>query len=74
MAVTIFCINGVDDFKSVYVSSPALVSKSTRQRATFPEISAKLAHAAAAISAPSSRLSGSSVGRPVSVCKMREEF
>ena len=47
----------------MYVSSPALVSKSTRQRPNNPAASAKSPHAIAAISAASSNESGNSVGR-----------
>mmetsp|Transcript_31586 Transcript_31586/g.46615 ORF Transcript_31586/g.46615 Transcript_31586/m.46615 type:complete len:234 (+) Transcript_31586:372-1073(+) len=61
--VTICCINSVLDFKRVNVSSPAMVLKSTRHRAaTSPFDSQYLAHASAAIWAPSSNESGNSVG------------
>ena len=60
--VTNFCINSVDDFNNVYVSSPAEVSKSTRQRPNAPDDSANAAQHCAAISAASSNESGNSVG------------
>ena len=60
--MTNFCMNSVDDFSNVYVSSPADVSKSTRQRPNAPDDSAKLAQDCASISAASSNESGNSVG------------
>jgi hypothetical protein len=52
----------VDVFSIVNVSSPADVSKSTRQREIGPDNSTKDVHALAARSAASTNESGNSVG------------